>query len=306
MMRPPCFSPSDPRLMNTDTTPNGSSDQASHHRRSREEVEALAKNFTATPTVEAPPPNPRVRLAMMGGAAAVIVLILAVVLWPKGRSDAERAQAEANRAAAAAEAEQYRQRFEAERERKRAEVAAGKEYLERMAAADAAALKDLSETAGALAERAARAPVAAASDQPPTPRDRTAAAKPAPTPTPAPSQPAQTTASTAPAKAAPAPATAAPQPAAATPQPAAAQAPAKTEPTQVAQADKSECTIHVSELSKSGKLTYADVKRMKGTRLDEETGSVFTPPVQTAGRTVVFEVFPNGCVQLVRSSLGGR
>ncbi|MGH8482251.1 MAG: hypothetical protein ACRES8_07315, partial [Nevskiaceae bacterium] len=72
--------------------------------------------------------------------------------------------------------------------------------------------------------------------------------------------------------------------------------------TQVAQADPSECTIHVSELSKSGKLTYADVARMKGARLNDKTGSVYTPPVQAGGgRTVVFEVLPNGCVEVVRS-----
>jgi hypothetical protein len=302
MMPPPRISPSDPRLMNTaSSTPNGSAESSAtaKQRRSREEMEALAKNFVGTPTEELPPAKSTARLAMMGGGAAALVVVLAVVFWPKAGKDeaATRAQAEGSRASA--EAEQYRQRFEAERERKRQELASGKDYLERMAAADAALMKDLSDSAGALADRAARAPAPAASDQPPTPRDasaKPAPAKAAPTPAPAqttPTQAATTTASAAPAKTAPAPAAETPK-----------TEPAKTAPQEVAQVDKSECSIHVSELSKSGKLTYADVKRMKGARIDEDTGNVFTPPVQTGGRTVIFEVFPTGCVQLVRSNLG--
>ncbi len=285
--------------MNTATpTPNGSDDSSAtaSHRRSREEVEALAKNFVGTPTEEPiPPAKPSARLAIMGGgAAALVAVVLAVVFWPKAGKDEEVTRNQAETSRAAAEAEQYRQRFEAERERKRQELASGKDYLERMAAADATLMKDLSEQAGALAERAARAaPAPASSEQPPTPRDTWAKftpAKASAAPAPSPSAP-TTTASTAPAKAAPAAETPKTEPAAAA-------------PAEVAQADKSECSIHVSELSKSGKLTYADIKRMKGVRIDEETGNVFTPPLQTAGRTVIFEVFPTGCVQLVRSSLG--
>jgi len=275
--------------MNTATpTPNGSADSSAtaQHRRSREEMEALAKSFVGTPTEEVLPVKSTARLALVGGGAAALLAVLAVVFWPKAKDEAAvRNQAEAGRAAA--EAEQYRQRFEAERERKRQELASGKDYLERMAQADAALMKDLSESAGALAERAARAPAPAPSDQPPTPR----AASAKPVPAKAAPAPAQTTAtaSAAPAKPAPAPASETPkaEPAAAAPQ-------------EVAQVDKSECSIHVSELSKSGKLTYADIKRMKGARIDEETGNVLTPPVQAGGRTVVFEVFPTGCVQLVR------
>ncbi len=287
--------------MNTDSpTPNGSAESSSaatHARRSREEMEALAKNFVGTPTEEPIlPAKPSARLAIMGGgAAALVAVVLAVVFWPKAGKDEAVARNPAETSRAAAEAEQYRQRFEAERERKRQELASGKDYLERMAAADAALMKDLSDSAGALAERAARAPAPAPapSDQPPTPRDtsaKPAAAKAAPAPAPAQTTPA-TTASAAPAK---------PAPAAETPK----AEPAAAAPAEVAQVDKSECSIHVSELSKSGKLTYADVKRMKGARIDEDTGNVFTPPVQTGGRTVIFEVFPTGCVQLVRSSLG--
>jgi hypothetical protein len=276
--------------MNTDTnTPNGSS-ETPHHRRSREEVEALAKNFVATPVEEVVPPKPRARIAMAAGGAVAVVAILAVVFWPRGRSEAERAQADSTRAAAAADAEQWKQRFEAERERKRQELASGKEYLERMAAADAALMKDIGEQASRLAERAAAQPAPA--DTPPTPKATTAKAAPAP----APSQPttATQTASAAPAKPAPAPA-AQPEPAKAAP------APAASATQEVAQADKASCSIHVSELTKSGKLTYADVKRMKGARIDEESGHVYLPPVQAAnGRSVVFEVFPNGCVSVKR------
>lgn len=281
--------------MNTATpTPNGSADSSAtaHARRSREEVEALAKNFVGTPTEEPIlPAKPSARLAIMGGgAAALVAVVLAVVFWPKAKDEAAiRNQAEASRAAA--EAEQYAKRFEEERERKRQELASGKDYLERMAEADAALMKDLSDSAGALAERAARAPALAPSDQPPTPRD--ASAKPAPAKAaPAPA-PAQTTATAAAAPAKPAPASETPK--------AEPAAPASEE---VAQVDKSQCSIHVSELSKSGKLTYADIKRMKGARVDEDTGNVFTPPVKAEGRTVVFEVLPTGCVRLARRGLG--
>ena len=83
-------------------------------------------------------------------------------------------------------------------------------------------------------------------------------------------------------------------PAAATP----VQAKADAKEVQVAAASK--CNIRVSELSGSGKLTYADVARMKGARTDS-AGHVFTPPVRTAnGRDVVFEVTPDGCVRVVR------
>ena len=280
--------------MNTATsTPNGSADSSAtaQHRRSREEMEALAKNFVGTPTAEETilPVKSTARLALMGGGAAALLAVLAVVFWPKAKDEtATRNQAEATRAAA--EAEQYQKRFEAERERKRQELASGKDYLERMAQADAALMKDLSDSASALADRAARAPAPAPSDQAPTPRE---AAKPAPAkaaPTPAQATAATTTASAAPAKPAPAPAAEAPK-----------TEPAAEAPQEVAQLDKSQCSIHVSELSKSGKLTYADIKRMKGARIDEDTGNVFTPPVQAGGRTVIFEVFPTGCVQVTRN-----
>jgi hypothetical protein len=78
-------------------------------------------------------------------------------------------------------------------------------------------------------------------------------------------------------------------------------APATAQPAPAAAAS---CGIHVSELSDSGALTYADVVRMKGARLDAATGHVFTPPVQAGGDgpTVVFEVMPTGCVRIARKT----
>jgi hypothetical protein len=264
---------------------------APHHRRSREEVEALAKNFVATPAEEAAPPA-KPRTLLVGGVAGAVVLavVIALIAWPKSEQ-AARPAAETDRVVA--EVEELRLRMEAERERQRKELAAGKEYLERIAAADAALVKDMSAQAELLSQRAAAAPAAPAADGAPTPRDATRAAALAPA-KPAPA-PATTVAGTQQPVAA---AAAAPQPQAAK---AAPTAPAETAPQDVAQLDKSQCTIHVSELSKSGKLTYETVKKMKGVRVDAETGNVFTAPVDSGGgRTVVFEVMPTGCARMHR------
>lgn len=268
--------------MNTAAHALGSVVDAPHHRRSREEVEALAKNFVAAPAEDGMAISvPRV-LAGVGVAGAVLAAALAWVAWPD-REVARPAVAEASRVNP--EAEQWRQKFEAERERKRRELAASKEYLERIAAADAALMKDMTTRASQLAERAVRAPAASVAEGVPTPRDEpvrvaAAPAKAAPTvAAPAPAQP----------KVAPVP-----QPEPARPAPAAAAA-----PQEVAQAARSDCAIHVSELSSSGKLTYQDVTRMKGARVDPKSGHAFTPPVAAAGgRTVVFEVMPDGCVRV--------
>lgn len=274
-------------------TPNDSTPATGHHRRSREEVEALAKNFVATPLEEVVPAKPRQRIAMAAGAGAVVLLaVVAAFAWPKRQVQRDTtAQAEA-----AAEAEQWKARFEAEKERKRKELEAGADYLERIAASDAAMLKDLSSRADRLAARQ-EAALAAATEAPPTPREQARPQPPATTVASA-SKPAPATTTTT----APAPATTAQQkPAAPAEQAAAKPAPATAQPTTVAQAPAVNCAIHVSELSSSGKLTYEDIKRMKGARLDEDTGHVFTPPVQAAGgRTVVFEVMPDGCVKVGR------
>lgn len=265
-------SPVDPRRMNTAARTLGSVADVAvpHHRRSREEVEALAKNFVAAPAEDALAISvPRVVVGV-GIAGAVLVAALAWFAWPEPEA-ARPAVTVAPRATP--EADQWRQKFEAERERKRRELAAGKEYLERIAAADSALMKDMTTRASQLAERTMAIPAASVAEGVPTPRDvpaRVAAA---------PAQPKAAAAS---------------QPEPAKPAPAAMAA-----PQEVAQAPRSSCAIHVSELSSSGKLTYQDVTRMKGARVDAGTGIVLTPPVPArGGRTVAFEVAPDGCVRV--------
>ena len=259
------------------------------HRRSREEVEALAKSFVAAPTSDAAPAKPYVMKIAMGAGAVAVLAIITMLAWPKGQDPLRQQAAEsANRVAADAEA--ARLRYEAERERVRQQLASGQDYLERMASADAALVKDMTERAENLAQRAA-----AFEDTAPTPREEStkvaAVAPAAPKPTATAPTPAPAKTTTAPAQAATAP-----------PPQVASAAPAQAAPKPAAQ--KASCAIHVSELSSNGKLTYEDVKRMKGARFDEATGNVFTPPVPGPGyKSVVFEVFPNGCVKMVRSSL---
>ena len=267
---------------------------APHHRRSREEVEALAKNFVATPANDdAGPAKPKTMVMAAAAGAVVVAGLIAWVAWPT--SDDARTSNTQEQSRASAEVEELRQRMEAERERQRKELEAGKEYMERIAAADAAQIKDLAAQVDRLTQRveqvSAVAPAAVA-DQAPTPREeaRTAAAPPK-------QAPATTTASASPAPAT----TAAPAPQKTAPAQQQQAAPAQAEPTQVAQASAADCKIHVSELSSSGKLTYDSIKKMKGARVDESTGHVFTPPVPAAGgRTVTFEVMPDGCVRVAR------
>ena len=291
-----------PRLMST-VNPMTSSDALAetaarqHHRRSREEVEALAKNFVATPVEAAPAPaKPRVRLVLAAGGA-MLLTVLAFSAWPE-REATPPGPAETARPVT--EAEQWRQRYEAERERKRQELASGQEYLQRIAAADNALLNDMTARAENLAGRSVAVASAPASGQVPTPREepaKAANAVPATAPSKAPANSSQsaTTGVGTPPKPASAPAPA-PQ------QQVAKAAPAEPAPPVTVQAAPvASCSIHVSELSSSGKLTYADVARMKGARVDTRTGHVFTPPVQAAGgRTVIFEVMPSGCVRLAR------
>lgn len=274
--------------MTTDVQPDPNA--PSHHRRSREEVETLAKNFVGTPAEELPSAKGSRNLLIVSGAGALVLIAGAIAMFT-GSSGGKEARVNADAERVAAEAKEWAARLEAEKERKRKELEAGSDYLNRIAAADAALVKEMSSQAEMLTRRVAAAP--AASDAEPTPRDAPARTAPAPATTVASTQQ--------------------PKPAAATPAPAQQQpatqaaatqaAPSQAAPVQVAQADKSQCEIHVSELSKSGKLTYADVAKMKGARLNERTGAVQTPPVSASGRSVVFEVFPNGCVEIVRSSL---
>ncbi len=271
-----------------------------HHRRTREEVENLAKNFVATPVEDVPPqakPRQRLMLAAGGSVALLVLVVLVALVLSPGRQESARPE-QADAARAAAEAEQWRQRYEAERERKRQELKAGSDYMAKMAAADSTLVKEMAGRAAQLTAEpeapAEPAPVRAQkprSAEPtpretePTPRTTTQTAVAAPAP-------------------APAPAPAAVQPAASEPTaPAAAPAEKKTapaaEPATVASAPS--CKQHVSQLSASGTLTYADIARMKGARTDGR-GHVFTPPVMLDdGRRVIFEVMPDGCMKWRRA-----
>lgn len=267
-----------------------SDDAGRHHRRSREEVEALAKNFAATPVEEAPPPaKPRVQLAL-AAAGVALAAVLAVVLWPSNKQVARPEQAEGARAVA--EAEQWRQRFEAERERKRQEMKAGSDYMAKVAAADSALQQEVAGRAAQLtAEPEAPAEPAPKASRPTSPEPTPKEAEPTPRKAP---------------QAAAASVPAAPQPAAVQPAVAETAAPVpaeKSAPTEPATpvASTPSCRQHVSQLTSSGTLTYAEVSRMKGVRTDSR-GHVFTPPVTLDdGRRVIFEVMPDGCMKWRRA-----
>lgn len=273
---PPSVSLSDASI---DAYADASTPAAKPTRRNREELEALAAEFVNSRIhVRPAPPRQVPKAALAAGAgvgALVLVALIAWLLWPaSGDAPARETTPVVN------EAEVWARRMEAERERKRAELQRSREYLEKMAAVDSALTNDMTARAQNLA---ARAEGAAAPARPPAPER---AAEPTP----------KTAASTTPARSEPA---AAPPQQVAKPAPTAAPAKSETQPVAVAAAAK--CNIHVAELSSSGKLTYADVARMKGARTDER-GHVFTPPIVTAGRPVVFEVMPDGCVRVVRNA----
>jgi hypothetical protein len=255
-------------------------------RRNRDELETLAANFVNSRIHVAPAPPARLSKPVLAAGAALGLIVLAVLawmLWPAAEAEPVR-----EAAPAVHEAAQWTKRIEAERERKRQELARSAEYLQKMAAADGALVSEMTQRAQQLAARVEQPATARATDEP-TPKGaepaaRGSAAAPAPAAQPPADAPQQQVASAGPAPAA-----------------ASGDARAPAAPTQVAQA--ANCKIHVSELSASGKLTYADVARMKGARTDAR-GNVYTPPVAASGyRAVVFEVHPNGCVDIVRSSI---
>lgn len=103
-----------------------------------------------------------------------------------------------------------------------------------------------------------------------------------------------------PAAAAPAPAQQAPQQVASIAKPSAApaSAPATTAPNAAGAA----CKLKVAELSASRTLTYDAIAGMRGAKKDPATGVVRLPPVDMEGRSVVLDVRPDGCVEIVRSS----
>lgn len=232
-------------------------------RRSRQELEALAAQWV-TSDVSSIVRKRRVkqrRFDVVGIAVAVVYI--SAVAWFVLPKDVREGTTRAGPVeTAAGEAVLLQRKLEAERERRRHELESSRGFLEKMAAEEAATLRDLEQRARALEARAA------------TPK-----AGPAPVPAQA--------------------ATVEPVVPAATPTSA---APATEKPKTDVAAAKESCSIHVSELSASGTLTYADVARMRGARKDEQTGNVLTPPVKAAGgRLVSFEVLPTGCVRVVRT-----
>lgn len=265
------------------------SPQRNPPRRRREELEALAAEFVAKTAAAKPAPVAPPK-ALLAAAGVVALAALAWLLWPAADSEpAPEATPAINETAL------ITQRLEAERERRRLELARSRHYLEKMAAADGALVREMAERAQNLgAGRAAAQPMPQPSPAP----QRGATAEPSPRALePTPRTEAATSAAAQPRVADPGR-----QRAAAQPEPAASK-PADGADAGRAGAAAPRCNIHVSELSSSGKLTYADVARMKGARTDER-GHVFTPPVAAPGhRSLVFEVFPTGCVQIVRSSL---
>jgi outer membrane biosynthesis protein TonB len=259
-------------------------------RRRREELEALAAEFVNSRIHVRPAPPPQLSRFMVAAGGAGLLVAIGLIAWLTWPANAD---APARTAAPVVnEAELWAKRLEAERERKRAELQRGREYLEKMAAADGALMKDMTARAQNLAARAE------------------VAAPPAPAPAPAPARVAEPTPKTTTAAATPArPERAAVAPAQAPPQQVAKAAPIPVAPATTRETDAqpvvvataAQCSIHVAELSSSGKLTYADVARMKGARTDDR-GHVFTPPLVASGRPVVFEVSPDGCVRIVRSN----
>ena len=274
-------------------------------KRRREELEALAADFVNSQLHAKAAPR-KAPLGVIVAAGAVATVAIAWLMWPQ-REDAPPQAARA--AAPAAQAEDWGKRLEAERERKRRELGSS-EYMSTMAAADSALLKEIGSRASALTQ----VPEAPAEPAPAPARRVAATASGEPTPKtaePAPkaAEPAPRTAETrAPVQTAAAPAQPAPAPVEQRAEPRSAAAPAKepektapaAEPTQVAAAP-ADCKLRVSQLSASGKLTYADVAKMKGARTDDR-GHVFTPMVSMAdGRRVIFEVMPNGCMNWRRA-----
>lgn len=293
-------------MTDTSTVTNAAERRAP--RRSRQELENLAQEFAAQ--AQAQTSNRGVVVAL-GAIAVALAAVLVWLQWPRAEPVHERVAAESAVDASA----QWRQRLEAERERQRRAQKTSDDYLARSAASDAALLADFTRGAERLAKLADAAPArsgantvpvaAAAPKAEPAKAAELASAAAAPVPAPASRQATPQPASAPPAEpgtnaaARPVPEPSSPQVASAAP---AQPEPAAATPAAVPPAGPGECRIYVSELSSSGKLTYADVTRMKGARVDGRTQHVFTPPVQVSGRTIVFDVAPNGCVEVARST----
>lgn len=245
-------------------------------RRDRAELETLAAEFVKAPDAQSP-----VSLKFAISATASTIVALGVLWWVLG-GDVEPPLPR-TQDSAASEATAWQQRAAAERERRRRELAAGLNYMDKLAQEERAALQAF--------QREEASPPAVDPD----PAPRNAAAMPDLEPTSEDSTPVSAVPPASTSVAALVPATQAPASGPGTD-------PAKPPATTTA-ASAAKCSIHVSELSKSGTLTYDAVARMKGSRMDDASGHVFTAPVTVNGRSVVFEVLPDGCVRIVRSAV---
>lgn len=253
-------------------------------RRSREELKNLAKDF-AGDTGAAPASG-----MSMTSLAIIAVGLLAGLAWLLAPREPVKERVATVPPAIA----QLQQKLEADRERARKQQGGGG-YLERSAAADAAALKDLAASARRLAE---------AVEAPPQPK---AAARAGHDEASAPKTETPSATSGSLPKSEPAPVQAPRESRAAAAAPGGETNPpatnASTSPLSPAtETASAQCRLRVSQLSSNGKLTYDDVLRMKGARVREKTGHVFTPPIDVNGRLVVFDIAPNGCVTVERNS----
>src|SRR5689334_8682002 len=139
--------------------PGGATPSEVHPKRSREEIERLARKFVTahrTLTITIPALRRNKAMQAIGSATAVVAILgLAVFFWPRDQRT-ERMQDPA-----LAQVLELQKRAEEERARAQQELDSSKEYMARIAAADAARLKDMQERAEALAESAEPEPAAA-------------------------------------------------------------------------------------------------------------------------------------------------
>ena len=265
--------------------------------RSRDELEVLADKFVHGNAPEAVIEPARWPTAWIAGAVGLFIVVSGVLigLWLNGGDDAARSTQAPATEGKPALADDWSAKLEAERQKQRVQMERSRQYLEKLAAAEAAAQVDFQQRAAALVGTST--PESRPADEP-KPIEQAAAAAPAPfaqaqAPLVAAAKPAES-------KAQPAETanpTANPAPPAATPAP----QPAQT----IASAHT--CKMHVSELSSSGTLTYEAVARIKGARVDQGSGIVTLPPVDVPGRgAMIFTVKPDGCVRYRSAGGFGR
>ena len=261
--------------------------------RSRGELEVLADKFVHGNAPEAVIEPARWPTAWIAGAAGLFIVVSGVLIgtWLNGGDDAARSAQMPATEAKAALVDDWATKLEAERQKQRVQMERSRQYMEKLAAVEAAAQADFQQRAAVLV--AASTPESRSADEP-KPIDETPGAAPSPiaqaqAPFVAAAKPAESRAQPA--------ETANPAPPAATPAP----QPAQT----IASAHT--CKMHVSELSSSGTLTYEAVARIKGARVDQGSGIVTLPPVDVPGRgAMIFTVKPDGCVRYRSAGGFGR